>query len=41
MLVVRSFAGSRKPRKAELEEPVAALSAALGVSLESVTVTRA
>ncbi len=39
-LAVTSFAGSRKPRKAELEEPVAALSTALDVSLGSVTVTR-
>jgi hypothetical protein len=39
-LVLRSFAGSRRPRRAELEEPVAALSVALGVPLESVTVAR-
>ena len=39
-LTVTSFAGSRKPRKAEFDEPVAALSAALDVSLGSVTVTR-
>jgi hypothetical protein len=39
-LAVSSFAGSRKPRKAELDEPVAALSAALDVRLGSVTVTR-
>ena len=39
-LAVTSFAGSRKPRKAELDEPVAALSTALDVSLGSVTVTR-
>ena len=34
------FAGTRRPRKAELDEPVAALEAALGVSITSVTVTR-
>jgi hypothetical protein len=39
-LTVSSFAGSRKPRKAELDEPVAALATALGVSLGSVAVTR-
>lgn len=39
-LAVSSFAGSRKPRKAELEEPVAALATALDVTLDSVTVTR-
>jgi hypothetical protein len=39
-LAVTSFAGSRKPRKAELDEPVDALSTALDVSLGSVTVTR-
>ena len=39
-LAVTSFAGSRKPRKAELEAPVAALTTALDVDLGSVTVTR-
>jgi hypothetical protein len=39
-LAVSSFAGSRRPRKAELAEPVAALSTALDVSLGSVTVGR-
>jgi hypothetical protein len=39
-LAVSSFAGSRKPRKAELAEPVTALSTALGVQLGSVTVAR-
>ena len=39
-LAVTSFAGTRKPRKAELDEPVAALSTALGVTLGSVTLTR-
>ena len=39
-LAVSSFTGSRKPRRAELDEPVAALSAALDVRLGSVTVTR-
>ena len=39
-LAVTSFAGSRKPRKAELDEPVATLSTALDVSLGSVTVAR-
>jgi hypothetical protein len=40
-LAVSVFAGSRKPRKAELDEPASALSTALDVSLGSVTVTRA
>ncbi len=40
-LAVTSFAGSRKPRKAELEAPMAALSSALGVVLDSVSVGRA
>jgi hypothetical protein len=39
-LAVSSFAGSRRPRKAELDEPVAALSTALDVSITSVTLTR-
>jgi hypothetical protein len=39
-LAVSSFAGSRKPRRAELDEPVSALSSALDVPLRSVTVNR-
>jgi hypothetical protein len=39
-LAVSSFAGSRKPRKAELEEPVTALSSALDMSFDAVTVSR-
>ena len=39
-LAVSPFAGSRKPRKAELDEPASALSTALDVRLGSVTVTR-
>jgi hypothetical protein len=39
-LAVTSFAGTRKPRRSELDEPVTALSTALGVSLGSVTVSR-
>ena len=39
-LAVTSFAGSRMPRKAELDEPVSALSTALDVTLTSVTVAR-
>ena len=35
------FAGTRRPRKAELEEPVAALEAALGITVTGVAVTRA
>ena len=34
------FAGTRKPRKAELEAPVATLEAALDITVTSVTVTR-
>jgi hypothetical protein len=34
------FAGTRKPRKAELEAPVAALEAGLGITVTEVTVTR-
>ena len=34
------FAGTRKPRVAELEAPVAALEAALGISVTGVTLTR-
>lgn len=39
-LAILCFAGSRRPRKAELEEPVAALSTALAVAVTSVTVDR-
>jgi winged helix DNA-binding protein len=39
-LAVTSFAGTRKPRKGELDEPVSALTAALDVSLGSVSVSR-
>jgi hypothetical protein len=39
-LAVTSFAGSRRPRKAELDEPATALAAALGVTLGSMTVSR-
>ncbi|HEY3527687.1 MAG TPA: crosslink repair DNA glycosylase YcaQ family protein [Nocardioides sp.] len=39
-LAVTSYAGARKPRKAELDEPVSALSTALDLPLTSVTVTR-
>lgn len=39
-LAVASFTGSRTPRRSELDEPVAALSTALDVSLSRVTVTR-
>lgn len=39
-LAISSFAGSRKPRKAELDEPFAALSTALDVSFDAVTVSR-
>lgn len=39
-LAITSFAGSRTPREPELEEPVAALSAALDVPITSVTVGR-
>jgi hypothetical protein len=34
------FAGTRKPRKAELDTPVAALEAALGIAITGVTLTR-
>jgi hypothetical protein len=40
-LAVSSFAGSRKPRKAELDEPVSALTAALDLAVSSVTIARA
>jgi hypothetical protein len=39
-LAVTSFAGSRRPRKSEIDEPATALSTALGVTLGSVTVSR-
>jgi hypothetical protein len=34
------FAGTRRPRKAELDGPVAALEAALDLTVTSVTITR-
>jgi hypothetical protein len=40
-LEVTSFIGARRPRKAELDEPVTALAAALDVRLGSVSVSRA
>jgi hypothetical protein len=39
-LAVSSFRGSRKPRKAELEEPAAALAAALDLSISAVSLSR-
>jgi hypothetical protein len=39
-LAISSFAGSRRPRRSELDEPVAALSTALDIDLVSVTVGR-
>jgi hypothetical protein len=39
-VAVSTFRGSRKPRKAELEGPVASLAAALDVSLAAATITR-
>jgi hypothetical protein len=39
-LAISSFAGSRKPRKAELDEPASALAGALDIDLASVTVSR-
>ena len=39
-LEVNWFAGTRRPRRAELEEPVAALEAALGITVTSVTLDR-
>jgi hypothetical protein len=39
-LAVTSFAGLRKPRTSELDEPVAALSTVLDTEISSVTVTR-
>ena len=34
------FAGTRRPRRAELDAPVAALEAALGITVTDVTLTR-
>jgi hypothetical protein len=39
-LAVSTFTGARKPRKAELDEPVSALATALDVGLTSVTLSR-
>jgi hypothetical protein len=39
-LAISLFAGSRRPRKSELEEPIASLAAALDVNLGSVSLTR-
>ena len=39
-LEVAWFAGTRRPRKSELDEPVAAVEAALGITVTSVTVSR-
>jgi hypothetical protein len=39
-LTVACFAGSRRARRSELDEPVASISSALGVSVTSVTITR-
>ena len=39
-LAVALFPGARRPRRAELDEPVAALAAALGLPVASVAVTR-
>jgi hypothetical protein len=39
-LEVTWFARTRRPRKAELEEPVAALEAALGITITTLTLTR-
>jgi hypothetical protein len=39
-LAITSFAGSRTPRRTELDQPVTALSAALGVHVGSVAVNR-
>ncbi len=38
---VSYFAGTRRPRKAELDEPVAALEAALDIEITSVSIQRA
>ncbi len=40
-LEVSYFAGTRRPKKSELEEPVAALEAALGIEITSVSIARA
>ncbi len=40
-LAVTWYAGTRRPRKAELERPVAALEAALGITVTTVTIDRA
>ena len=40
-LEVSYFEGTRRPKKAELEQPVAALEAALGIAITSVTISRA
>jgi len=40
-LEVSYFPGTRRPAKSELEVPVAALEAALGIPVPSVTVARA
>ncbi|MCW2817499.1 MAG: Winged helix DNA-binding protein [Marmoricola sp.] len=40
-LEVTSYAGTRAPRRTELEQPVAALEAALGITVTEVTLTRA
>ena len=39
-LEVHWFAGTRRPRKAELEKPVAAVEAALGITVTGVSITR-
>ena len=40
-LEVSYFPGTRRPRKSELEQPVAALEAALGIAITSVSIARA
>jgi hypothetical protein len=40
-LEVEWFAGTRRPRKAELEQPIAALESALGITITQVGITRA
>ncbi len=40
-LEVSYFPGTRRPRRPELEQPVAALEAALGITITSVTINRA
>ena len=39
-LEVTWFARTRQPRKGELEEPIAALEAALGITVSAVSITR-